>query len=82
MAGTGQLVHSDLRAGLPNGWCAAGENIAYAGGGNADSIHRMWMASPGHRANILNPQFTHVGIGATTDSRGQLWMAQVFIRRC
>jgi uncharacterized protein YkwD len=82
MAGTGQLVHSDLRAGLPSGWCAAGENIAYADHGDADGIHRMWMNSPGHRANILNPGFTHVGIGATTDSRGRLWMVQDFIRRC
>jgi len=81
MSASGQLVHSDLRSGLPSGWCSAGENIAYAHG-DADQIHQMWMNSPGHRANILNPQFTHVGIGATRDSGGRLWMTQVFIKRC
>jgi uncharacterized protein YkwD len=81
MASTGKLVHSDLRAGLPAGWCSAGENIAYAHG-DADQIHRMWMNSSGHRANILNSQFTHIGIGAHRDSQGRLWMTQVFIKRC
>jgi uncharacterized protein YkwD len=81
MSSTGKLVHSDLRAGLPSGWCSAGENIAYASG-DADQIHQMWMNSSGHRANILNAQFTHIGIGATRDSQGRLWMVQVFIKRC
>jgi uncharacterized protein YkwD len=81
MSQTGKLVHSDLRAGLPSGWCSAGENIAYAHG-DADQIHNMWMNSAGHRANILNREFTHAGIGATRDSSGRLWMVQVFIKRC
>ena len=29
----------------------------------ARSMVAQWMASPGHRANILNPGFTHIGIG-------------------
>jgi uncharacterized YkwD family protein len=39
----------------------AGENIA----GNPSAAGAMvsWMNSPGHRANILNPNFTHIGIG-------------------
>ena len=28
----------------------------------------MWMASPGHRANLLNPRFRFVGSGAATDA--------------
>jgi uncharacterized protein YkwD len=32
----------------------------------------MWMRSPGHRANILNPRFREIGIGAiySTAARG------------
>ncbi len=30
----------------------------------ANAIVQQWMKSPGHRANILNPKFTHVGCGA------------------
>jgi len=37
------------------------ENIAQ--GSDAHRIHAMWMASTGHRANMLNPGLTHVGIG-------------------
>jgi len=39
----------------------AGENLAYAP--NVDVAHQGLMNSPGHRANILNPQFHRVGIG-------------------
>lgn len=45
-----------------------GENIAKAG--DAARIHSMWMNSAGHRANILNPKFTHVGIGTAVNGAG------------
>ncbi|MDX5338352.1 MAG: CAP domain-containing protein [Cyclobacteriaceae bacterium] len=31
----------------------------------AQSVVKLWMESPGHRQNILNPQFTHLGCGAS-----------------
>ncbi|MGK7889123.1 MAG: CAP domain-containing protein [Leptolyngbyaceae cyanobacterium] len=40
----------------------AGENIA-AGQTTADQVVQEWMNSPGHRANILNPNFTEMGVG-------------------
>ncbi|MCW3489452.1 CAP domain-containing protein [Dethiobacter alkaliphilus] len=40
----------------------AGENIA-AGQTSPEAVVRAWMNSPGHRANILNPNFTHIGVG-------------------
>ncbi len=39
-----------------------GENIA-KGFVDVASVMVAWMESPGHRANILNPIFTHLGIG-------------------
>ncbi|MGE0713306.1 MAG: CAP domain-containing protein [Planctomycetota bacterium] len=53
-----------------------GENIAQA----ADPAAAMqaWMNSPGHRANILDPDFTHLGVGV--DSIGGTW-TQVFIKK-
>ena len=39
----------------------AGENLAYAP--NVDVAHQGLMNSPGHRANILRPEFGRVGIG-------------------
>jgi uncharacterized protein YkwD len=43
-------------------WSQAGENIA-AGYATPESIFASWMASPGHRANILRSGWTHMAIG-------------------
>jgi uncharacterized protein YkwD len=42
-----------------------GENLAWGNGsfGSASSIVRAWLASPEHRANLLRPGFTRIGIG-------------------
>jgi uncharacterized protein YkwD len=56
----------------------AGENVAY-GNVTADEMMTMWMNSSGHRANILNPHFTAIGIGAVTDSSGRWYGVQDFI---
>ena len=60
----------------------AGENIAWGTGtsGSADSIHKSWMGSSGHRANILNESFREVGIGAASgtyknSSNAVMWTA-------
>ncbi len=47
------------QVGLTVGW--AGENIAR--NQSVESAMAGFMQSPGHRANILDPRFTHVGIG-------------------
>src|SRR5258708_4944134 len=53
----------------------AAENIASVG--FAEDAHLGWMLSPGHRANILNPVYTHIGIGVV--KRGnQLYIAEDF----
>lgn len=39
-----------------------GENLAM-GYLDPESAVRGWMESPGHRANILRPQFTQIGVG-------------------
>ena len=81
LAGVRTLVHrSDLGSML--GACSASavaENIAY-GAVSADQLVGMWMASEGHRTNILNPAYTHVGTGATRTADGTVWSAQNFLR--
>jgi uncharacterized protein YkwD len=79
MARRGVMDHQDLGAVL-NGCdgSAAGENVAY-GKSSADEMFADWMASSGHRANILNPRWTHMGNGATTRSDGRVYGAQVFL---
>lgn len=43
-------------------WSWWGENIA-AGYSSPESVVAGWMASSGHRANILNCNFDHIGVG-------------------
>jgi uncharacterized protein YkwD len=45
---------------------AFGENLAWGTGPGASvsTIVRMWMASPGHRANLLRPGWLRIGIAA------------------
>lgn len=67
---TGSLTDRLLRAGVR--FRVAGENLAYAP--NVRLAHEGLMASPGHRANILNPQFRRVGIGAVrSELRGTMF---------
>ena len=53
----------------------AGENIA-KGQRTPAEVVKAWMNSSGHRANILNPSFTHIGVGYVSD--GKYW-TQMFI---
>ena len=53
----------------------AGENIA-KGYGSPKAVVDGWMNSPGHRANILNKSFTHIGVGYVAS--GNYW-TQMFI---
>lgn len=69
MASSGQMTHSAY----PGGWSIWGENIA-EGYGSSVSVFNAWMASPGHRANILRPTFTQMGIGHV--SAGSWWCQQ------
>lgn len=56
---------------------AAAENIAM-GQKTAAEVVKGWMESPGHRANIMNGNFTHIGIGY--DANGNYWTQQ-FIQK-
>ena len=75
--GGADVVDRVLGAGYARGegW-SIGENIAWGTGelATAAAIHRAWMRSPGHKANILRRQFREIGIGialgAPVDPRG------------
>ncbi|HEX2699124.1 MAG TPA: CAP domain-containing protein [Acidimicrobiales bacterium] len=55
---------------------ALGENVAM--NGSLDDAHSRLMASPGHRANILNAGFDTVGIAVVRDASGMLYITQDF----
>ena len=51
-----------LEAGGYEDYATAGENIA-AGQLTAAQVVREWMKSPSHKENILDPEFTELGVG-------------------
>lgn len=76
----GGLKQRLLRLGV-NGWTLCGENI-FKEIGNHDPVRKAvkgWMKSPGHRRNILNPEFTHTGIGASFGRDNFLYFTQDFV---
>lgn len=56
---------------------SAGENIA-RGQATPQAVVNAWMNSSGHRANILNSSFTHIGVGYVAN--GRYW-TQMFVGR-
>jgi len=56
----------------PHRFYVVGENIWRAFGYNPDRARQVaqeivdsWMTSPGHRANLLSPDYTHLGVGVS-----------------
>lgn len=55
---------------------AIGENIAM-GYRDPDDVVRAWMNSPGHRRNLLDPDFRWHATAAAIDDDGDTWWSQM-----
>lgn len=55
----------------------AGENIAW-GQRSPEEVVNAWMNSSGHRANIMNANFTTIGVGYYQNSNGTNYWSQLF----
>lgn len=53
--------------------CSCGENIA-AGQKTPEAVVRAWMNSPGHKAAILDPDATHIGVGVCKSPITGQWL--------
>lgn len=63
-------------------WTRIGENIA-VGADTPEEAQAGWLASPGHCANIMNPNFTEMGAAyavATDQQAVEVYWTQVFGR--
>ncbi|HUQ39913.1 MAG TPA: cell wall-binding repeat-containing protein [Acidimicrobiales bacterium] len=81
MASDGTLRHDprlveNLSARFPD-WRRVAENVGY--GGSVTQVHDAFMNSEGHRNNILNPEFTSIGVGVVWNGT-RLWVTQKFLR--
>jgi uncharacterized protein YkwD len=77
MAGRGTLYHTSNFSVICC-WREVAENIG--AGGSVTGLHRAFLASPPHRANLLDRSLRQVGIGMVS-SGGRLWVTEIFRRR-
>jgi uncharacterized protein YkwD len=56
-------------------WNVLGENVGV--GGSVASLHKAFMSSPSHRANVLSSTFIHFGVG-TKRAGDRMWVTVVF----
>jgi uncharacterized protein YkwD len=78
LASIGTLQHSLLAQSVDPGWWMLGENVG--SGPSIEAIEQAFMRSPGHRANILNPEFNWAGTGVSVSSNGTVFVVQVFAK--
>lgn len=62
-------------------WRALGENIAWLSGYEdpAGRVVDRWMASSGHRRNILQSSYRESGVGLAVSPGGKYYFTQVFV---
>lgn len=75
----GGSMEERIRRGLPDS-CMFGENVAKHT--SVDYSIGDLMTSPGHRANLLNEKFTHIGVGIVRSDDGFLYITQELARTC
>jgi Cysteine-rich secretory protein family len=76
MASQQSLYHNPGLTTQVQNWQAVGENVGE--GPSVSDIHTAFMNSPEHRANILDHDFTQVGVGVSVDKNGIIWVTEDF----
>lgn len=77
MAAAGKIWHSTLSDGITADWKKLGENVGM--GGSVDGLHAAFVASPGHYANLVDPNFSHIGVGIVMSGK-TIYVAEMFMQ--
>ncbi len=78
MARKSTLYHTPSLGSLITGWRALAENVGYSS--SVKSVHRAFMRSPSHKANLLRASYRHLGIGVQ-EKGAYVWAVAVFESR-
>ena len=78
MAKKSTLAHTASLGSLVTRWKALGENVGYAG--SVSGVHKAYMNSTGHKANILKSGYRNFGVGVVKKG-GRVWTTVVFEAR-
>lgn len=66
MAEEGEIFHANpISANMTSDWLKLGENVGV--GPEVDTLMDAFIDSPTHYQNIVDPEFTHVGVGVVWD---------------
>lgn len=77
MASNGAISHrSNLSAGVTSNWRRLGENVGV--GPTVDNLMAAFTASATHYANMVDPSFTHIGVGTYRTADGVVYTAHEF----
>jgi hypothetical protein len=76
MAAAGRIWHSTLSDGITADWQKLGENVGM--GGSVDGLHAAFVASPHHYENLVDPDFSTVGIGIAMNG-STIYVAEEFM---
>lgn len=80
LARIGRLEHSNLASGYRAGsWCGLAENVGM--GPSVAGLHGAFLNSAGHRANIMNRSYTHMGTGVAK-SGPYYFVVHEFVNLC
>lgn len=79
MAAAGQISHNQN---FPNevtqDWEKLGENVGV--GSNVDELHDAFVKSPAHFRNLVDKDFTHIGVGVVYAGDGSLYTSHQFMK--
>lgn len=78
MMGDVKASHSNVYPYNPADWIRAGENVGIAD--NVDQALQMLIDSPTHYANLIDPEFTNMDVGAVLYNSNKYFFAQEFVQ--
>jgi len=85
LAASGVLDHNpEYAQQIPDGWTESGENVGWLDPADhrladlAAEVHQAWLDSPTHRANLVDPAYTAVGVGIAYDEAHGFYVTQDF----
>lgn len=62
-------------------WALVGENLFYCSIVDVERGHTALMNSDTHRANILEPRYERIGVGACVTPSGEFYVTQSFLAK-
>jgi uncharacterized protein YkwD len=78
MVAAGEISHNpNLSGAVAGGWTKLGENVGV--GYDVNGLMQAFVASPAHYANLVDPVWTHVGVGVTRAGDGRIYTTHNFM---